>query len=159
MAETQCVVIVLPPIPVVISHIVSVDVKHHGRIREDPVCCDGALCPVGVLDVLHCVLIDSPEALNMIKEKHIITIISLIDKHGRDPKVCVLGGRLSLLDDLSWMRIIVVILTEHGDCEHLKKKFLSGPQVLEAVAQTHLLGCVFIAVLFVLEYHVCTKDA
>ncbi|XP_055878934.1 ryanodine receptor 2-like isoform X5 [Biomphalaria glabrata] len=41
----------------------------------------------GVLDVLHCVLIDSPEALNMIKEKHIITIISLIDKHGRDPKV------------------------------------------------------------------------
>ncbi|XP_050406916.2 ryanodine receptor [Patella vulgata] len=41
----------------------------------------------GVLDVLHCVLIDSPEALNMIKEKHIITIISLIDKHGRDHKV------------------------------------------------------------------------
>ncbi|KAJ8309071.1 hypothetical protein KUTeg_013945 [Tegillarca granosa] len=41
----------------------------------------------GVLDVLHCVLIDSPEALNMIKEKHIITIISLIDRHGRDPKV------------------------------------------------------------------------
>ncbi|CAH1792823.1 unnamed protein product, partial [Owenia fusiformis] len=33
----------------------------------------------GVLDVLHCVLIDSPEALNMIKEKHIVTIISLID--------------------------------------------------------------------------------
>ncbi|XP_064623398.1 ryanodine receptor-like isoform X6 [Lineus longissimus] len=41
----------------------------------------------GVLDVLHCVLIDSPEALNMIKENHIRTIISLIDKHGRDPKV------------------------------------------------------------------------
>lgn len=42
---------------------------------------------LGVLDVLHCVLIDSPEALNMIKEKHIITIISLIDRQGRDPKV------------------------------------------------------------------------
>ncbi|KAI0239122.1 Ryanodine receptor [Lamellibrachia satsuma] len=41
----------------------------------------------GVLDVLHCVLIDSPEALNVIKEQHIRTIISLIDKHGRDPKV------------------------------------------------------------------------
>uniref|UniRef100_X1Z8I7 Ryanodine receptor n=1 Tax=Capitella teleta TaxID=283909 RepID=X1Z8I7_CAPTE len=39
------------------------------------------------LDVLHCVLIDSPEALNVIKEQHISTIISLIDKHGRDPKV------------------------------------------------------------------------
>ena len=43
----------------------------------------------GVLDVLHCVLIDSPEALNVIKEQHIRTIISLIDKHGRDPKVRV----------------------------------------------------------------------
>ena len=39
------------------------------------------------MDVLHCVLIDSPEALNVIKEQHIRTIISLIDKHGRDPKV------------------------------------------------------------------------
>lgn len=45
----------------------------------------------GVLQVLHCVLIDSPEALTMIKEPHIQNIISLLDKHGRDPKV-----RLSL---------------------------------------------------------------
>ena len=145
-------------IPVTISHVVSVDVKHHERIREDLVCCDGALCPVGVLDVLHCVLIDSPEALNMIKEKHIITIISLIDKHGRDPKVCVLHGCLSLLANLSWMWITVVILAEHGDCEHLRKiMFLSKRQVLEAVAQTHLSGCVFIAALALLEYHVCTE--
>ncbi|XP_048731868.2 ryanodine receptor-like isoform X6 [Ostrea edulis] len=48
---------------------------------------EGQQSSKGVLDVLHCVLIDSPEALNMIKEKHIITIISLIDRHGRDPKV------------------------------------------------------------------------
>ena len=41
----------------------------------------------GVLDVLHCILIDSPEALNMVVEKHIVTIIALIDKHGRDSKV------------------------------------------------------------------------
>ena len=41
----------------------------------------------GVVKVLHCVLIDSPEALTMIKEQHIQSIISLIDKHGRDPKV------------------------------------------------------------------------
>ena len=40
-----------------------------------------------MLDVLYCVLIDGPEALNVIKEQHISTIISLIDKHGRDPKV------------------------------------------------------------------------
>ena len=56
---------------------------------------------VGVLDVLHCVLIDSPEALNVIKEQHIRTIISLIDKHGRDPKVCSLSFLLmQLLCDL-----------------------------------------------------------
>lgn len=41
----------------------------------------------GMLDVLHCVLIDSPEALNMMKENHIKVIISLLEKHGRDPKV------------------------------------------------------------------------
>lgn len=41
----------------------------------------------GMLDVLHCVLIDSPEALNMMKEDHIKIIISLLEKHGRDPKV------------------------------------------------------------------------
>ena len=41
----------------------------------------------GVLDVLHCVLVDSPEALNMIREEHIQAIISLLDRSGRDPKV------------------------------------------------------------------------
>ncbi|KAG9509881.1 Ryanodine receptor, partial [Fragariocoptes setiger] len=41
----------------------------------------------GMLDVLHCVLVDSPEALNMLKESHIKVLISLLEKHGRDPKV------------------------------------------------------------------------
>ncbi|XP_071766090.2 ryanodine receptor 2-like [Centroberyx gerrardi] len=41
----------------------------------------------GVLEVLHCVLVDSPEALNVIKEGHINSIISLLDKHGRNHKV------------------------------------------------------------------------
>ncbi len=68
---------------------------------QDQQICSGIVCCVefcredslsnssflGVLDVLHCVLVDSPEALNVIKEQHIRTIISLIDKHGRDPKV------------------------------------------------------------------------
>ena len=45
------------------------------------------LTVAGVLDVFHCVLTDSPEALNVIKDHHIRTIISLIDKHGRDPLV------------------------------------------------------------------------
>ncbi|CAB3362502.1 Hypothetical predicted protein [Cloeon dipterum] len=41
----------------------------------------------GMLDVLHCVLHDSPEALNMMRDEHIKVIISLLEKHGRDPKV------------------------------------------------------------------------
>lgn len=42
---------------------------------------------LGILEVLHCVLVESPEALNIIKEGHIKSIISLLDKHGRNHKV------------------------------------------------------------------------
>lgn len=42
---------------------------------------------LGILEVLHCVLVESPEALNVIKESHIKSIISLLDKHGRNHKV------------------------------------------------------------------------
>lgn len=41
----------------------------------------------GILEVLHCVLEESPEALNFIKEAHIKSIIALLDKHGRNHKV------------------------------------------------------------------------
>lgn len=41
----------------------------------------------GVLEVLHCVLVESPEALNVIKEGHIQSIISFLDKHGYNHKV------------------------------------------------------------------------
>lgn len=43
--------------------------------------------PPGILEVLHCVLVESPEALNIIKEGHIKSIICLLDKHGRNHKV------------------------------------------------------------------------
>ncbi|XP_064920312.1 ryanodine receptor 3 isoform X6 [Columba livia] len=53
----------------------------------------------GILEVLHCILIESPEALNTISEEHIKSIISLLDKHGRNYKVldvlcslCVCNG-------------------------------------------------------------------
>ena len=39
------------------------------------------------MDVLYCILNDSPEALNMMQEEHIKVIISLLEKFGRDPKV------------------------------------------------------------------------
>ncbi|KAF3708096.1 Ryanodine receptor 2 [Channa argus] len=41
----------------------------------------------GVLEVLHCVLVESPEALNVIKEGHIHSLISFLDKHGCNQKV------------------------------------------------------------------------
>uniref|UniRef100_A0A8U8B3D5 Uncharacterized protein n=1 Tax=Geospiza parvula TaxID=87175 RepID=A0A8U8B3D5_GEOPR len=43
----------------------------------------------GILEVLYCVLIESPEVLNIIQENHIKSIISLLDKHGRNHKVRV----------------------------------------------------------------------
>ncbi|XP_040906318.1 ryanodine receptor 2 [Toxotes jaculatrix] len=53
----------------------------------------------GVLEVLHCILVESPEALNAIKEGHIHSIISFLDKHGCNHKVlevlcslCVCNG-------------------------------------------------------------------
>ncbi|XP_061692591.1 ryanodine receptor 2 [Syngnathoides biaculeatus] len=41
----------------------------------------------GILEVLHCVLVESPEALNAIKEGHIHSIIAFLDKHGCNHKV------------------------------------------------------------------------
>ncbi|XP_057266326.1 ryanodine receptor 1-like, partial [Pezoporus wallicus] len=41
----------------------------------------------GILEVLYCVLIESPEVLNIIRENHIKSIIALLDKHGRNHKV------------------------------------------------------------------------
>lgn len=41
----------------------------------------------GILEVLHCILLESPEALNIIQRSHIKSIISLLYKHGRNHKV------------------------------------------------------------------------
>ncbi|TRY83564.1 hypothetical protein DNTS_016272, partial [Danionella cerebrum] len=52
-----------------------------------------------ILEVLHCILIESPEALNIIQKEHIKSIISLLYKHGRNHKIldvlcslCVCNG-------------------------------------------------------------------
>lgn len=39
------------------------------------------------MEVLHCVLVESPEALNAIKDGHIQAIISFLEKHGHNHKV------------------------------------------------------------------------
>nr|XP_018669433.1 ryanodine receptor 3 [Ciona intestinalis] len=60
---------------------------------------DGQQASMGILEVLSAVLSDSQEALNMIKPDHIKSIISLLEKHGRNAKVlevlcslCVCNG-------------------------------------------------------------------
>ncbi|XP_071832667.1 ryanodine receptor 2-like isoform X4 [Apostichopus japonicus] len=67
----------------------------------------------GVLDVLQCVLIRSPEALNIIKERHIKSMISQLEKHGRDPKV------LDVLCSLCIGNGIAVRSNQNLICDHL----------------------------------------
>ena len=67
----------------------------------------------GMLDVLHCVLTDSPEALNMMKENHIKVIISLLEKHGRDPKV------LEVLCSLCVGNGVAVRSSQNNICDNL----------------------------------------
>ena len=45
------------------------------------------ICIVGVLEVLHSVLLESPEAVNVMKEEHIKSIVSFLDRHGHNHKV------------------------------------------------------------------------
>lgn len=53
--------------------------------------------------MLYCVLIESPEVLNIIQENHIKSIISLLDKHGRNHKVGSFS--VSLVDFDRWMKV------------------------------------------------------
>ncbi|XP_013392082.1 ryanodine receptor [Lingula anatina] len=87
----------------------------------------------GVLEVLHCVLIDSPEALNMIKEQHIRTIISLIDKHGRDPKV------LNVLCSLCVGNGVAVRSNQNLICDNLlpTRDLLLQSQLVDHVSSMH----------------------
>uniref|UniRef100_A0A5F8GAP9 Ryanodine receptor 1 n=1 Tax=Monodelphis domestica TaxID=13616 RepID=A0A5F8GAP9_MONDO len=59
----------------------------------------------GILEVLYCVLIESPEVLNIIQENHIKSIISLLDKHGRNHKVLDV---LCSLRECEWRRSLCI---------------------------------------------------
>uniref|UniRef100_A0A674GYN8 Ryanodine receptor 2 n=1 Tax=Taeniopygia guttata TaxID=59729 RepID=A0A674GYN8_TAEGU len=67
----------------------------------------------GILEVLHCVLVESPEALNIIKEGHIKSIICLLDKHGRNHKV------LDVLCSLCVCHGVAVRSNQHLICDNL----------------------------------------
>ncbi|ERE72087.1 ryanodine receptor [Cricetulus griseus] len=67
----------------------------------------------GILEVLHCILIESPEALNLIAEGHIKSIISLLDKHGRNHKV------LDVLCSLCLCNGVAVRANQNLICDNL----------------------------------------
>ncbi|XP_074531886.1 ryanodine receptor 2 [Halichoeres trimaculatus] len=67
----------------------------------------------GVLEVLLCVLVESPEALNVIKEKHIHSIISFLDKHGCNHKV------LEVLSSLCVCHGVAVRSNQNLICDNL----------------------------------------
>ncbi|KPJ17609.1 Ryanodine receptor 44F [Papilio machaon] len=84
----------------------------------------------GMLDVLHCVLIDSPEALNMMRDEHIKVIISLLEKHGRDPKV------LDVLCSLCVGNGVAVRSSQNNICDYLLpgKNLLLQTQLVDHVS-------------------------
>ncbi|XP_037397585.1 ryanodine receptor 3-like isoform X3 [Pygocentrus nattereri] len=70
----------------------------------------------GILEVLHCILIESPEALNIIQRGHIKSIISLLYKHGRNHKI------LDVLCSLCVCNGVAVRANQNLICDHLLPK-------------------------------------
>ncbi|XP_037096863.1 ryanodine receptor 3-like isoform X3 [Syngnathus acus] len=70
----------------------------------------------GILEVLHCILIESPEALNMIQRGHIKSVISLLYKHGRNHKI------LDVLCSLCVCNGVAVRTNQNLICDHLLPK-------------------------------------
>ncbi|XP_028834345.1 ryanodine receptor 3 isoform X8 [Denticeps clupeoides] len=70
----------------------------------------------GILEVLHCILIESPEALNTIQRGHIKSIISLLYKHGRNHKI------LDVLCSLCVCNGVAVRANQNLICDHLLPK-------------------------------------
>ncbi|RWS13212.1 ryanodine receptor-like protein, partial [Dinothrombium tinctorium] len=81
----------------------------------------------GMLDVLHCVLTDSPEALNMMKDNHIRVIVSLLEKHGRDPKV------LDVLCSLCVGNGVAVRSSQNNICDNLCENLLLQTRLVDHV--------------------------
>ncbi|KTF88694.1 hypothetical protein cypCar_00013265 [Cyprinus carpio] len=68
---------------------------------------------LGILEVLHCILIESPESLNIIQKAHIKSIISLLYKHGRNHKI------LDVLCSLCVCNGVAVRANQNFICDHL----------------------------------------
>ncbi|CAL8317339.1 unnamed protein product [Merluccius merluccius] len=70
----------------------------------------------GILEVLHCILVESPEALHIIQKGHIKSIISLLYKHGRNHKI------LDVLCSLCVCNGVAVRANQNLICDHLLPK-------------------------------------
>uniref|UniRef100_A0A3Q3WQW7 Uncharacterized protein n=2 Tax=Mola mola TaxID=94237 RepID=A0A3Q3WQW7_MOLML len=70
----------------------------------------------GILEVLHCILVESPEALNIIQKAHIKSIISLLYKHGRNHKI------LDVLCSLCVCNGVAVRANQNLICDNLLPK-------------------------------------
>ncbi|XP_054910410.1 ryanodine receptor 3 isoform X4 [Poeciliopsis prolifica] len=70
----------------------------------------------GILEVLHCILVESPEALNIIQKAHIKSIISLLYKHGRNHKI------LDVLCSLCVCNGVAVRTNQNLICDNLLPK-------------------------------------
>ncbi|MEQ2215294.1 Ryanodine receptor 3, partial [Xenoophorus captivus] len=70
----------------------------------------------GILEVLHCILVESPEALNIIQKGHIKSIISLLYKHGRNHKI------LDVLCSLCVCNGVAVRANQNLICDNLLPK-------------------------------------
>ncbi|KRZ77566.1 Ryanodine receptor 44F, partial [Trichinella papuae] len=84
----------------------------------------------GILDVLYCILTESPEALNMINEDHVKAVISLLEKVGHDPKV------LNVLSALCEGNGVAVRNSQNVICSELlcNKKFLLQTKMIDQVS-------------------------
>ncbi|TRY55942.1 hypothetical protein DNTS_011330 [Danionella cerebrum] len=70
----------------------------------------------GILEVLYCILNESPESLNIIQKAHIKSIISLLYKHGRNYKI------LDVLCSLCVCNGVAVRANQNFICDHLLPK-------------------------------------
>lgn len=68
----------------------------------------------GVLEVLQCVLVESPEVLNVLKEGHVHSIISFLDKHGCNHKVTFARLLCVCMFEIKIMRFICVCFIKNG---------------------------------------------
>ncbi|KAG7238575.1 hypothetical protein INR49_030848, partial [Caranx melampygus] len=89
----------------------------------------------GILEVLHCILIESPEALNIIQRGHIKSIISLLYKHGRNHKI------LDVLCSLCVCNGVAVRTNQNLICDHLlpKRDLLLQTQLVNDVQRVRFL--------------------